>query len=65
MSSVYQGCLLSSVLFNIFIEGIMSEVQYNLTSSISIGGRLVLNLTLEDDIDLLASINKELQDMTN
>ena len=43
----------------------MSEVQYNLTPSISIGGRSVWNLKFADDIDLIAGTNKELQDMTN
>ena len=43
----------------------MSEVQDNLTPSISIGGRSVWNLKFEDDIDLLAGNNKEFQDMTN
>ena len=43
----------------------MSEVQDNLTQSISIGGRPVWNLKFADDIDLIAGTNKELQDMTN
>ena len=43
----------------------MSEVQDNLTPSISIGGRPVWNIKFADDIDLIAATNKELQDMTN
>ena len=43
----------------------MSEVQDNLTPSISIGGRSVWKLKFADDIDLIAATNKELQDMTN
>ena len=39
----------------------MSEVQDNLTPSISIGGRPVWNLKFSDDIDLIAGTNKELQ----
>ena len=41
----------------------MSEVQDNLTPSISIGGRPVWNLKFADDIDLIAGTNKELQDI--
>ena len=43
----------------------MSEVQDNLTPSISIGGRPVWNLKFADDIDLIAGTNKEHHDMTN
>ena len=43
----------------------MSEVQDNLTPSISIGYRPVWNLKFADDIDLIAGTNKDLQDMTN
>ena len=43
----------------------MSEVQCNLTPSISIDGRPVCNLKFADDIDLLVGTNKELQGMTN
>ena len=62
---VRQGCKLSTLLFNIYIEEIMSEVQDNLTPSISIGGRPVWNLKFADDIDLIADTNKEFQYMTN
>ena len=42
----------------------MSEVQDNITPSLSIGSRPVWNLKFADDIDLIAGTNKELQDMT-
>ena len=42
----------------------MSEIQDNLTPSISISGRPVLNLKFADAIDLIVGTNKEF-DMTN
>ena len=35
---VHQGFLQSPVLFNVFLEEIMADIQNNHTSSISIGG---------------------------
>ena len=62
---VRQGCLLSPVLFNIFLEQIMINTLDEYTSTISIGGRKISNLRFADDIDLIAGSNTELQDPTN
>ena len=62
---VRQGCLLSTVLFNIFLEQIMIKTLDEYTSTISIGGRKISNLRFADDIDLIAGSNTELQDLTN
>ena len=62
---VRQGCLLSPVLFNIFLEQIMINTLDEYTSTISIGGRKISNLRFADDIDLIAGSNTELQDLTN
>ena len=43
----------------------MSEVQDNLTPSISIDVRPVWNLKFAGEIDLIAGTNKEFQDITN
>ena len=48
---VPQGCSLSSVLFNIFLEQIMSDTLINHHSSISICGREISNIRLANDID--------------
>ena len=60
-----QGCLLSLVLFNIFLEKIMSDSVTNQPSSISIGGRKCNNLGIADDIDLIAGSESELQTITD
>ncbi|MGL4418375.1 MAG: reverse transcriptase domain-containing protein [Plesiomonas shigelloides] len=62
---VRQGCLLSPVLFNIFLEKIMQETLHDHQTSISIGGRPLSNLRFADDIDLMAGSNTELQNLTN
>ena len=48
---VRQGCLLSSTLFNIFLERIMTEALENHEGAVSIGGRTITNLHFADDID--------------
>ena len=62
---VRQGCLLSPVLFNIFLEKIMLDSVTNQPSSISIGGRKFNNLRFSDDIDLIAGSESELQTITD
>ncbi|KAI8502174.1 hypothetical protein Bbelb_197620 [Branchiostoma belcheri] len=62
---VRQGCLLSPVLFNMYLEKIMQEALYDHHTSISIGGRRICNLRFADDIDLLGGSNAELQSLTD
>ena len=62
---VRQGCLLSTVLFNIFLEQIMHETLHNHKSTIYVGGMIINNLRFADDIDLIAGTNSELQEITN
>ena len=60
-----QRCLLSPVLFNIFLEKIMLDSVTNQPSSISIGGKKFNNLRFADDIDLIAGSESELQTITD
>ena len=61
---VRQGCLLSPVLFNVFLENIMEEALQEFHTSISIGGRPISNLRFADDIDLMGKSEAELQELT-
>ncbi|CAH1266623.1 Hypp3444 [Branchiostoma lanceolatum] len=62
---VRQGCLISPVLFNLYLEKIMQDTLQDHHTSISIAGRRICNLRFADDIDLLAGTNTELQDLTD
>ena len=50
---VGQGCLLSSVLFNIFLENIMQETVQVFNSTLFVGGRPICNLRFADDVELM------------
>ena len=62
---VRQGCLLSPVLFNIFLEKIILDSVINQPSSIYIGGRIFNNLRFADNIYLIAVFESELQTITD
>ena len=56
---VQQRCLLSPILFNIFLERIMYEVLDGHESSVSIGGRLITNFRFADYIVVNAEEEEE------
>ena len=51
---VRQGCLLSPIHFNIFLERIMTDALEDHDGTFSIGGRTITGLRFDDDIDGLA-----------
>ena len=55
------GCLLSSTLFNIFLERIMSDALEEHDGKVSIGGKNFTNLWFTDGIDALAEEEQELE----
>ena len=58
---VRQGCLLSPIRFNIFLERIMTIALEDHEGTVSIGGRTITNLRFADDIDGLAGEEKNWQ----
>ena len=55
---VRQGCLLSPILLNIFLERIMTDALEDHESTVSIEGRTSTNLCFADDIHGLAGEEK-------
>ena len=51
---VRQGCLLSPILFNFFLERILSDALEDHDGKVNIGGRNITNLRFADGIDALA-----------
>ena len=57
---VRQGCLLSPILFNVFLERITTDTLEDHEGTVSIGGRTITDLRFADDIDGLAGEEEEL-----
>ena len=60
---VRQGCLLSPILFNIFLERIMTDALEDHEGTVSIGGRTITSFRFADDIDGLAGEEEELANL--
>ena len=58
---VYQGCILSSCLFNLYADYIMGNAELDeAQAGIKIAGRNISNLRYADDISLMAETQEEL-----
>ena len=60
---VWQGCLLSPTLFDIFLEKITTDALEDHEGTVSIGGRKITNLRFANDIDGLAGEEEELANL--
>ena len=56
-----QGCILSPMLFNLFLERIMTDALEGHISKIKCGGLQISNLRFADDIDVIAGSEEELR----
>ena len=59
------GFFLSPTLFNIFSGKFMQDTLNNHTSTIAVGGYNICNLRFADDINLMAGLIPELQQLTD
>ena len=57
---IQQGCLLSPILFNVFLERITTDTLEDHEGTVSIGGRTITNLCFADDVDGLAGEEEQL-----
>jgi hypothetical protein len=53
--------LLSPILFNIFLKGILTDAIDDHLGTVCIGGRTITNMSFADDIDRLAGSEQELE----
>ena len=61
---VFQGCLLSPCLFNLYTEYIVRNARLNdLQAEIKISGRNINNLRYADDITLMEESEEELKSL--
>ena len=58
---VRQGCLLSPILFSIYVERMMLEAMDGLEEGISVGGELIRDVRFADDQAMLGSTERGLQ----
>ena len=60
-NEVKQGCLVSPILFSIFLKWIMTDALEKHDGQVSIGRRNIANLQFVDDTDALADEEQDLE----
>jgi len=60
---VRQGCPLSPLLFNIYIEELIREALENTKEGVKVGGKIIKALRFADDRAMLAGSESDLQRM--
>ena len=61
---VWQGCKLSHISFNLFLEQIMMKAMEDFERTVSVAKRKAYNLRFADDIDLIAGSIEKLANIT-
>ena len=64
-NGVRQGCSLSPMLFNVYVEDALMEVRRRMEVGISIQGEMIDMLRFADDIAVLAESREELENFLN
>ncbi|MGX9339103.1 reverse transcriptase domain-containing protein, partial [Pantoea dispersa] len=62
---VRQGCSLSPLLFNAYVEEAMKEVKEKFPTGVKVQGERISMIRFADDIALLADSKEELDNMLN
>ena len=65
MNGVRQGCSLSPMLFNVYVEDALMEVRRRMEVGISIQGEMIDMLRFADDIAVLTESREELENFLN
>lgn len=65
LKGVRQGCILSPILFNIYVEKIFQLALEDETRGIKINGKLITNIRYADDTAILANSIEDLQILLN
>lgn len=62
---VRQGCILSPLLFNLYSEAVISKALEGLAAGVKVNGKIINNLRYADDTILIASTEKDLQEVVD
>ena len=56
---VKQGCLMSPLLFSLYVEEMMKEAMIDLDEGVQVGGNWLKDVRFADDQGMVAALNKD------